>query len=348
MPPPPLLLRGAAAAAASAGCCCCGGGGGGLALCIPTSQRSCSPNSGDASRLCHCSYPDMLEAGVTAPQPPGALHHCSSKSDPCTLNPVEWQTHFSAWAINSAPLILGMDLRDPTALGAVWSVIANPEVLRVRRCLLSLLLPSLSFFRLSPPPVPPLWWILTLPRELCGLAAACDRRRRRTGEPGVGRRLRAARRRPNHRDNPRPELRARQSLQYQRRAGVCQDPARPSQRLGLGALGRGGAADQQPARHRQRCAEPVGCAWAGLLRESSAGLPRAQCDLAYGYACHHKHDAVGGARSPRIIAGGSHLSNRSTTEATTAITVTALAASSDPASAVGKLQVDCWRWATRG
>jgi hypothetical protein len=44
----------------------------------------------------------MLEVGVTAPQPPGALHHCASKTDPCQLNPVEWQSHFSAWSINSA------------------------------------------------------------------------------------------------------------------------------------------------------------------------------------------------------------------------------------------------------
>ncbi len=86
------------------------------------------------------SYPDMLEVGVTAPQPPGALHHCASNGDPCQLNSVEWQTHFSAWAINSAPLILGMDLRDFAAVDAVWPVIANPEVLRVRH-----LLPSPSF-----------------------------------------------------------------------------------------------------------------------------------------------------------------------------------------------------------
>ena len=54
----------------------------------------------------------MLEVGVSAPQPPGAKHHCQTASDSCSLNRTEWQTHFSAWAIVSAPLILGMDLRD--------------------------------------------------------------------------------------------------------------------------------------------------------------------------------------------------------------------------------------------
>eukprot|EP01052_Picozoa_sp_SAG31_P047927 SAG31_NODE_9803_length_1225_cov_1.129663_3_plen_75_part_00 len=73
----------------------------------------------------------MAEVGVSAPQPPGALHHCASKTDPCQLSAIEWQTHFSAWAINSAPLILGMDLRDSQALDAVWPVIANREVLQV-------------------------------------------------------------------------------------------------------------------------------------------------------------------------------------------------------------------------
>ena len=80
-----------------------------------------------------CNLLDMLEVGVTAPQPPGALHHCASKQDPCTMNTTEWQTHFSAWAINSSPLILGLDLTDTRTLDAAWPIISNPEVIAINQ-----------------------------------------------------------------------------------------------------------------------------------------------------------------------------------------------------------------------
>merc|ERR1719498_378306 len=66
------------------------------------------------------AYPDMLEVGVTAPQPPGALHHCETTSVKCELNATEWRFHFGGWAIVSAPLVLGMDVRDKHQLDAVW------------------------------------------------------------------------------------------------------------------------------------------------------------------------------------------------------------------------------------
>ena len=77
------------------------------------------------------AYPDMLEVGVTAPQPPGALHHCATPTVPCEMNETEWQTHFSAWCIVSSPLILGMDLTDSGMLERVWPIITNREVLAI-------------------------------------------------------------------------------------------------------------------------------------------------------------------------------------------------------------------------
>lgn len=79
------------------------------------------------------AYPDMLEVGVTAPQPPGAKHHCETPNDPCQMDAVEWQTHFSSWAINSAPLVLGMDLTDSNMLDRVWPIIANKEVIAINQ-----------------------------------------------------------------------------------------------------------------------------------------------------------------------------------------------------------------------
>jgi len=90
-------------------------------------------NSGGLTGPSCWAYPDMLEVGVTVPQPPGAVHHCETPAVPCRLNATEWQTHFSAWAINSAPLVLGMDLTDPQAVDAAWPVIANPEVIAVNQ-----------------------------------------------------------------------------------------------------------------------------------------------------------------------------------------------------------------------
>ena len=68
------------------------------------------------------AHPDMLSVGVTAPQPPGALHHCAAVGVPCQMNLTEMRTNFGAWCIVSAPLILAMDLRDTAELDYVWSV----------------------------------------------------------------------------------------------------------------------------------------------------------------------------------------------------------------------------------
>ena len=62
-------------------------------------------NSGGLTGPGCWAYPDMLEVGVSAPQPPGALHHCKKADVPCEMNATEWTTHFSAWAITSSPLV---------------------------------------------------------------------------------------------------------------------------------------------------------------------------------------------------------------------------------------------------
>ena len=79
------------------------------------------------------AYPDMLEIGVSVPQPPGAKHHCATKDVACSMNATEWQSHFSAWAIVSAPLILGFDVRNNAAMDAVWPIISNREVIAINQ-----------------------------------------------------------------------------------------------------------------------------------------------------------------------------------------------------------------------
>ena len=69
---------------------------------------------------------------MTAPQPPGALHHCETENVPCEMNATEWKTHFSAWSITSAPLVLGMDLRDEVMVHRAWPIISNTAVLEVQ------------------------------------------------------------------------------------------------------------------------------------------------------------------------------------------------------------------------
>jgi len=75
----------------------------------------------------------MLEVGVTHSTPPGAKHHCESASDPCQMNLTEWKTHFGAWCIVSAPLILGMDVTDQVTLDQVWPVLTNREAIEVNQ-----------------------------------------------------------------------------------------------------------------------------------------------------------------------------------------------------------------------
>jgi len=82
------------------------------------------------------AYPDMLEVGSMQAS---KLYHTrlartvgSRRSDP-GLSLVEQQTHFSAWAIASSPLVLSFDVTDSSAVDAVWHIIANREVLEVNQ-----------------------------------------------------------------------------------------------------------------------------------------------------------------------------------------------------------------------
>ena len=47
--------------------------------------------------------------------------------------PAEDQSHFSAWAIASSPLILGFDMTDDTVMDRVWKIISNKEVIAVNQ-----------------------------------------------------------------------------------------------------------------------------------------------------------------------------------------------------------------------
>ena len=49
----------------------------------------------------------------------------------CTLNLEEAQTHFAAWCIVSAPLVLGNDLTDEETMDKIWPIISNREALEV-------------------------------------------------------------------------------------------------------------------------------------------------------------------------------------------------------------------------
>eukprot|EP00756_Hemistasia_phaeocysticola_P052038 Hpha_TRINITY_DN27228_c0_g1::TRINITY_DN27228_c0_g1_i1::g.140708::m.140708/K07407/E3.2.1.22B, galA, rafA; alpha-galactosidase len=66
------------------------------------------------------AYPDMLEVGVTAPDMYGNI-----------LNFTEARTHFAAWCVVSAPLVLGNDLTNDTMMDIVWPIISNKEALAV-------------------------------------------------------------------------------------------------------------------------------------------------------------------------------------------------------------------------
>lgn len=69
------------------------------------------------------AYPDMLEVGVTNSQRPGFP----------TLSFVEARSHFAAWCLLSAPLILGNDLRDEAKMQEIWPIIANRELISVNQ-----------------------------------------------------------------------------------------------------------------------------------------------------------------------------------------------------------------------
>ena len=52
------------------------------------------------------AYPDMLQVGNN-------------------MNTAESQTHFAAWCITSAPLVLGFDLTNTSLLSSIYDIIAN-------------------------------------------------------------------------------------------------------------------------------------------------------------------------------------------------------------------------------
>lgn len=70
------------------------------------------------------AYPDMLQVGCA--------HGPGGKNDP-GLNTQETRTHFGSWAIVSSPLTLSHDVMNDTVSDAIWSVIANTEVLEVNQ-----------------------------------------------------------------------------------------------------------------------------------------------------------------------------------------------------------------------
>jgi hypothetical protein len=65
------------------------------------------------------AYPDMLEVGVT-----------NGQSGP-VLSLTQAQSHFSAWCIVSAPLILGFNVTDTVNIDRVWPIISNKEALAI-------------------------------------------------------------------------------------------------------------------------------------------------------------------------------------------------------------------------
>lgn len=68
------------------------------------------------------AYPDMLEVGVT-----------NTQSALPPLSHTEARSHFGAWCIVSAPLILGLNLTDAPTTDAVWDIITNREAIAVNQ-----------------------------------------------------------------------------------------------------------------------------------------------------------------------------------------------------------------------
>ena len=95
----------------------------------PRPARTPSPCTHTRTRMAHrlpfmpgvaCirrAYPDMLQIGnLRGP-----------------LAAAESRTHFGAWCIVSSPLVLGMDLRNETVMGAVWPYVSNGEAIAVNQ-----------------------------------------------------------------------------------------------------------------------------------------------------------------------------------------------------------------------
>jgi len=72
----------------------------------------------------------MLEVGVTNTQ--GKTDCGAAGKTACApLSVIEGRTHFFAWSIVSAPLIIGMDFSDAANLKAHWDTISNVDAIEV-------------------------------------------------------------------------------------------------------------------------------------------------------------------------------------------------------------------------
>jgi len=49
------------------------------------------------------------------------------------IPPVESRTHFSAWAVTSSPLVLGLDMTNQTAMDIAYPIVSNQEVIAVNQ-----------------------------------------------------------------------------------------------------------------------------------------------------------------------------------------------------------------------
>lgn len=68
------------------------------------------------------AYPDMLEVGVM-----------NTQSDFPPLSFIEARTHFGAWCIVSAPLVLGLDVTNSTTVDAFWPILSNTDAIGVNQ-----------------------------------------------------------------------------------------------------------------------------------------------------------------------------------------------------------------------
>ena len=82
------------------------------------------------------AYPDMLEVGVTNMQFKGnGIPGCgASGKEACVpLSFTEARTHFGAWSIVSAPLVIGMNFSDTANLKKHWATITNLDAIEVNQ-----------------------------------------------------------------------------------------------------------------------------------------------------------------------------------------------------------------------
>jgi alpha-galactosidase len=79
------------------------------------------------------AYPDMLEVGVTNMSP--LPHDCGSNGNQTCkpLSVTEARTHFGAWCIVSAPLVIGMNFSDVATVKKHWEVITNMDAVAVNQ-----------------------------------------------------------------------------------------------------------------------------------------------------------------------------------------------------------------------